>query len=404
MIVAVVGGGAAGFFSAITCAANNKNAKVIILEKTDKLLAKVRVSGGGRCNVTNACEPIEVFAANYPRGESLLLNAFKTFNNKDTIVWFSQRNVKLKTEADGRIFPVTDNSQTIIDCLVSEAKKYNIEIRTRFSVQAIKKNADTNFILTSLNNTTLIADRVIIASGGYPQIQQYSWIQQMGIDIEKPIPSLFTFNIPASPIKQLMGISHFSEVSVKKTPYTYKGPLLITHWGVSGPAVLKLSAYAAKDLEKKKYVFDVEVNWLAEQKSVTEKDLKDIREQQAKKLVRNVVPFNLPKRLWDVFCNQAEVREFENWAELGNKKLSMLFSLMKNYPLSASGKTTFKEEFVTCGGISLSNINTETLESTEIKGLFFAGEALDIDGITGGFNFQAAWTTGYIAGKNCAAC
>jgi len=401
MIVVVVGGGAAGFFSAITCAANNKKAQVIILEKTDKVLSKVRVSGGGRCNVTNACEPNEAFASNYPRGGLFLLKAFNTFNNKDTITWFNKRNVKLKTEPDGRMFPVTDNSQTIIDCLLSEASKYGIEVRTRSAVQSIKQS-NNSYTITTIGNTTIIADRVIVASGGHPQLHQYNWLKEIGLTIEAPIPSLFTFNIPSSPIKNLMGVSQPAQVSINKTSYSYKGPLLITHWGISGPAVLKLSAFAAKELEIKKYIFDIEINWLAEQPEISENDLKNIREQHTKKLVRNVIPFNLPKRLWELFCDQAEVREFENWAELGNKKLQLLFSLIKKYPLSASGKTTFKEEFVTCGGIALSNINEQTLESVHLKGMFFAGEALDIDGITGGFNFQAAWTTGFIAGKNCA--
>lgn len=401
MNVVVIGGGAAGFFSAITCAATNKKAKVVILEKTDKLLAKVRISGGGRCNVTNACASIEEFASNYPRGSELLLEAFKLFNNKDTIEWFKKRNVKLKTEADGRIFPITDNSQTIVDCLINEAIKFNIEIKTKFSVQSIEKK-DGKFHLLSANDTEMIADRVIIASGGYPQLYQYDWLKKMNLAIETPVPSLFTFNIPASPLKELMGVSQIAEVTIKNTPYKYQGPLLITHWGISGPAVLKLSAFAARELEAKKYAFDVQINWLAENSSVTENALKEIRTNNGKKLVRNVIPFNLPKRLWEQFCNQAEVREFENWAELGNKKLQLLFSYMKKYPLSAKGKTTFKEEFVTSGGIALSNIHPTTLRAIHTEGLYFAGEALNIDGITGGFNFQAAWTTGYIAGTNCA--
>lgn len=401
MNVVVIGGGAAGFFSAITCAATNKKAKVTILEKTDKLLAKVRISGGGRCNVTNACATIEEFASNYPRGRELLLEAFNVFNNKDTIEWFKKRNVKLKTEADGRIFPISDNSQTIVDCLINEAIKFNIEIKTKFPVQSIEKKAD-KFHLLSSNNIELIADRVIIASGGYPQLYQYDWLKKMGLAIETPVPSLFTFNIPSSPLKDLMGVSQNAEVTIKNTSYKYQGPLLITHWGISGPAVLKLSAFAARDLEAKKYEFEVQINWLAEQGAITENALKEIRTAGGKKLVRNVIPFNLPKRLWEQFCNQAEVREFENWAELGNKKLLLLFSFMKKYPLTAKGKTTFKEEFVTSGGIALTNIHADTLEAKHTQGLYFAGEALNIDGITGGFNFQAAWTTGFIAGTNCA--
>ena len=401
MNVIVIGGGAAGFFSAITCASTNKKANVVILEKTDKLLAKVRISGGGRCNVTNACESVTEFASNYPRGGELLLNAFNIFDNKDTIEWFKKRNVKLKAEADGRMFPMTDNSQTIVDCLIHEAIKLNIEIKTKFSVQSIEKIGD-KFQLISLNNIEIIADRVIIAIGGYPQLSQYDWLKKLNLKIETPVPSLFTFNIPSSPLKDLMGISQISEVAIKNTSYKYQGPLLITHWGISGPAVLKLSSFAARELEAQKYEFDLQINWLPDNNSITENTLKDIRTNNGKKLVRNVIPFNLPKRLWEQFCNQAGVREFENWAELGNKKLQTLFSYMKKYPLHAKGKTTFKEEFVTSGGIALSNINHTTLEAIQTKGLYFAGEALNIDGITGGFNFQAAWTTGFIAGTHCA--
>ena len=402
MIIAVIGGGAAGFFSAITCADANPKNKVIILEKTDKLLAKVKVSGGGRCNVTNACKSIADFAGHYPRGKELLQEAFKTFSNKNTIEWFEKRNVKLKTEPDGRMFPVSDNSQTIINCLMAEAAKHNIEIRTKFTVDSIEKKEDRFYLISASQPAPLIADKVIIATGGYPQSHHYNWLQKLDLQIISPVPSLFTFNVPGSPLKDLMGISHPAAVNILQTNYSYKGPLLITHWGVSGPAVLKLSAFAARELADKKYIFDVQINWLADQPEISEGDLKSIREQNGKKLVRNVIPFSLPKRLWELFCNQAEVREFENWAELGNKKLQLIFSYIKKYKLTASGKTTFKEEFVTCGGISLSNINEKTLEAKDIKGLYFAGEALDIDGITGGFNFQAAWTTGYIAGKNCA--
>lgn len=401
MIVVVIGGGAAGFFSAITCASTNKNAKVIILEKTDKLLAKVRISGGGRCNVTNACESIHDFASNYPRGGEILLDAFSVFNNKTTIEWFKKRNVLLKTENDGRVFPITDSSQTIVDCLLHEASKYKIEIKKKAAVTSILKKGNT-FIITLNNESEVTADRVIIASGGYPQLHQYDWLKNLTLSIEKPVPSLFTFNTPTSPLKHLMGVAHNAEIHIKNTAYSYKGPLLITHWGISGPAVLKLSAFAARELEEKKYNFEIEINWSTNLGKITENDLKNIRIINGKKLVRNVIPFELPKRLWEQFCNQAEVREFENWAELGNKKLQLLLSFIKKYPLQANGKTTFKEEFVTCGGIKLTNINPKTLESNEYKGLYFAGEALNIDGITGGFNFQAAWTTGYIAGINCA--
>ncbi|MBC7450320.1 MAG: NAD(P)/FAD-dependent oxidoreductase [Cytophagales bacterium] len=401
MVVVIIGGGAAGFFSAITCASLNKNAQVIILEKSDKVLSKVRVSGGGRCNVTNACSSIETFASHYPRGKELLLSAFKVFSNKDTIEWFKKRRVSLKAEDDGRMFPVTDSSQTIIDCLLSEASLLKINIRTKSTVRSIHKKEHL-FHIGIQNADSLIADKVIVASGGYPQLQQYSWIKDLGLSIVEPVPSLFTFNIPSSPLKDLMGVSQFSEVSISKTNYSYQGPLLITHWGLSGPAILKLSAFAARQLAEKKYEFDINVRWASEGITVSENELKKIREANPKKLVRNVIPFSLPKRLWELFCDQAEIRAHENWAELGNKKLQVLFALLSKQSLHVSGKTTFKEEFVTCGGISLTDINPSTMEALYVPGLYLAGEALDIDGITGGFNFQAAWTTGYIAGKHAA--
>jgi len=401
MVIAVIGGGAAGFFSAITCASVNTGAKVIILEKSDKVLSKVRVSGGGRCNVTNACSNLDEFVSNYPRGKELLTEAFKIFNNKDVIDWFKKRHVELKTEQDGRVFPITDNSQTIIDCLLREASRLNVAIRTKSTVRSIAKN-EHSFQIGIQNEAPLQCDRVIIASGGYPQRSQYNWIHELGLSIVDPVPSLFTFNIPESPLKELMGVSQLSEIRIAKTPFSYQGPLLITHWGLSGPAILKLSAFAARELAEATYDFTVHVNWAINMVDFSEKELKRIRENNPKKLVRNVIPFSLPKRLWELFCDVAEIRAFENWAELGNKKLQVLYNLIVKQTLHVSGKTTFKEEFVTCGGVSLNEINIHTMESQKQAGLFFAGEALDIDGITGGFNFQAAWTTGYIAGTNAA--
>jgi len=399
MVVVIIGGGAAGFLSAITCASTYKNVQVIILEKSDHVLSKVRVSGGGRCNVTNACPTIDQFVLNYPRGGDFLAKAFKYFNNKDLINWFKKRNVNLKTEDDGRVFPVSDNSQTIIDCLQSEASRLNIQVRTKSNVRSVQKKG-TSFIISLQNSEAIICDRIIITSGGYPNQQQYTWIHDTGLNIVEPVPSLFTFNIPTSPLQSLMGISQVSEVKITKSDYSYKGPLLITHWGLSGPSVLKLSAFAARRLSELKYNFDIQICWIQNSSNDSEKELKLIRENNPKKLVRNVIPFALPKRLWELFCDIAEIRPFENWAELGNKKLQILHGLIVKQVLHVSGKTTFKEEFVTCGGINLNDINPDTMESKHMPGLFAAGEVLDIDGITGGFNFQAAWTTGYIAGSN----
>lgn len=396
----VVGGGAAGFFCAINAAAD-KRLRVVLLEKSDKLLSKVKISGGGRCNVTHACFSISEMAKKYPRGGNFVKKTFHRFFTKDTIAWFEERGVVLKTEADGRMFPVTDSSQTIIDCLLSEAARHQVEIRMRAGVETVQPEG-TQFELSLSNGQQLVADYVCMASGGYPKASMFDWMRNLGHEIEEPVPSLFTFNIPVHPITKLMGIS-IEQVQVKITGTKLKetGPVLITHWGLSGPAVLRLSAWGARELSLKNWHFNIQVNWLPGFNEETLKEeMQRLRFAQATQKVANRNPFGLPSRLWTFFLDEAGVAEECRWAELPAKEQNKLIKYLCAYELEVKGKTTFKEEFVTAGGIQLSDVDSHTLMSKKIPNLFFAGELLNVDGITGGFNFQNAWTTGYIAAQS----
>lgn len=396
----VIGGGAAGFFCAVNAAAD-KRLRVVLLEKSDKLLSKVKISGGGRCNVTHACFSISEMAKKYPRGGNFVKKTFHRFFTKDTIDWFDQRGVELKTEADGRMFPVTDSSQTIIDCLLREAALHHVDIRMRAGVEAVTKKG-AQFELDLSNGQKIIADYVCMASGGYPKASMFDWMQNLGHEIEEPVPSLFTFNIPVHPITKLMGIS-VEQVQVKITGTKLKetGPLLITHWGLSGPVVLRLSAWGARELSQKNWHFNIQVNWLpAFNEETLKEEMQRLRFAQATQKIVNRNPFGLPGRLWEFFLNEAGVPEDCRWTDLPAKEQNRLVKYLCAYELEVKGKTTFKEEFVTAGGIQLSEVDSHTLMSKKIPNLFFAGEMLNVDGITGGFNFQNAWTTGYIAAQS----
>lgn len=399
--VAVIGGGAAGFFAAISCKIHHPDAQVQIIEKSSKLLAKVKISGGGRCNVTNGVEGVGHFAKNYPRGEKQLKKAFSQFGSKDTIEWFENRGVKLKTEPDGRMFPTTDDSQTVIDCLQFECKRLKVEIKTSQTVQSI--SSDSNGISLFINGTSQAFDKVIIASGGQPKKEGFNWLAELGHNIIEPVPSLFTFNMPKNPITKLMGLSvPNATVRIQGTKLMQNGPLLITHWGMSGPAVLKTSAWGARVLNDLNYQFIAHINWLGEIKEQEVRRL--IEEAQAnspKKQIKNLCPFDLPQRLWEHQLALCEIAVDKPWSELSKKHINKLVELLINDQYAVSGKTTYKEEFVTAGGVDLADIDFSTMESRKLSGLYFAGEVLNIDGVTGGFNFQAAWTTGYIAGKHC---
>ncbi|MBW3468030.1 NAD(P)/FAD-dependent oxidoreductase [Arthrospiribacter ruber] len=396
--IGVIGAGAAGYFSAIHAAKNG--GEVVILEKTSKVLSKVKISGGGRCNVTHDAREVSKLVKNFPRGEKFLKKTFRHFAVNDTIEWFEKRKVKLKTEPDGRMFPVSDSSQSIIDVLEKEAEMSGVIVNRNFNVASILKNAE--FFEVSDGKRKLTFDRIIICSGGSPKAEGFSFIEKVGHTIVPPIPSLFTFNTPEEPIRKLMGISlPHAHVRLEGTKLSYDGPLLITHWGVSGPAVLKLSAFGAKWLHEKDYIANAHIRWVA---SLSEQDivqyLQAFKNQHPKKKVASNPLLELPGRLWEHLVQVAEINENLLWQDISKKHFNRFVQNLFCYIVNVKGKTTFKEEFVTAGGVELSEVDPETLESKIVKGLFFAGEVLNIDGITGGFNFQAAWSTGYLAGRN----
>ncbi|MEO6839030.1 MAG: NAD(P)/FAD-dependent oxidoreductase [Ginsengibacter sp.] len=404
----VIGGGAAGFFCAINAASQNRELEVLLIEKSNKLLSKVRISGGGRCNVTHACFSIAEMIKKYPRGEKFLKQAFHYFFTTDTIDWFEKRNVKLKTESDGRMFPESDSSETIINCLLHDANKYNVEIlMNREIVKIEKKSIEENkntFQFFCKDGSNLEADFICIASGGFHKAEQYQWITSLGHSFESPVPSLFTFNVPKNPISELMGISVENiRVSINGTKLFQNGPILITHWGFSGPAVLKLSAFAAKELSRLNYDFSISINWLGDyhENSLLEK-LRFIRDELGSKKIINKNPFNLPQRLWEYHLKQCGIDPGIRWADLPAKNQNQLAKQLCAQQFHVKGKTTFKEEFVTAGGIKLNEIDANTMQSKIVPNLFFAGEILDVDGITGGFNFQHAWTSGWIAAREIA--
>jgi len=399
MNIAVIGGGAAGFMAAITAKESNPEANVTILEKTDKVLAKVKVSGGGRCNVTNATFSIAQLIKNYPRGGKQLKKSFNHFFTSDTVNWFENKGVTLKREADNRMFPSSNSSQTIVDLLLNTTENLNIRISYKSKVSAISPTS--NGVDLSVNGENLSFDKVIIASGGSPKASGLDWLTALGYRIVEPVPSLFTFNMPKNPITELMGVSVPNvTASIKGSKLKQQGPLLITHWGMSGPAILKLSAWGAQDLAKTNYNFSVQINWLG----INEEELRQefTALSSSRKQMQNHNPFDIPKRLWHFMLDKLEISENQVWNELAKKHKNRLINMLINDEFEVKGKTTFKEEFVSCGGIDLSEINMETMESKRHKGIYFAGELLNIDGVTGGFNFQAAWTTGYLAGKNSA--
>jgi predicted Rossmann fold flavoprotein len=404
----VIGGGAAGFFCAVTAGALNPNLQVTILEKTNKLLSKVRVSGGGRCNVTHACYEISEMIRNYPRGSNFLKKAFHQFFTTDTVEWFKQRGIALKTEADGRMFPTTDSSQTIIDCLLREANQLGVNIIMNAEVKSISRINEKFEILLSEtrpgNKEALPADFICIASGGYPKSSMFEWLKQLGHGIEEPVPSLFTFNTPGHAITKLMGISvQEARVRIKDTKLEQEGPLLITHWGLSGPAVLKLSAWGARELASKNWEFEIRVNWLPQ---YDEQSLRETFQSFRSKLPAQKIisknPLGLPQRLWEFFLAESQIQMDKNWADLPSKQQNRLIGNLVNFEMKIKGKTMFKEEFVTAGGIRLSEIDPNNMMSKKMKNVFFAGEVMDVDGVTGGFNFQHAWTSGFIAGKSIA--
>lgn len=396
----VIGGGAAGFFCAVNAARMDRSLKVTLIEKSSKLLSKVKVSGGGRSNVTHACFDITEMSKQYPRGQHFVKKAFHQFFTTDTITWFEERGVRLKAEEDGRMFPVTDSSQTIIDCLLREAAKYGVEIVMKSEVRSLRSEEEEFRIETS-DFRHLTSDFVCIASGGYPKSSLFDWLKETGHTIEEPVPSLFTFNLPKHPITKLMGVSvEKAKVKIQNSKLGEEGPLLITHWGLSGPAVLRLSAWGARELAICNWQFAVIVNWLPEfnEQSLKEK-FHQFRNTNASQKIINRNSFGLPSRLWEFLAEQSGIKNEWRWADLPSVEQSKFIKNLCRYECEVKGKTTFKEEFVTAGGIKLNEVEANTMMSKKVPHLFFAGEVLDVDGITGGFNFQHAWTSGWVAAK-----
>ena len=394
--VLLVGGGAAGFFTAITIAEKNPNLKIGILERGKSVLEKVRISGGGRCNVTHACFVPNELVKFYPRGEKELRGPFHQFCTGDTIEWFEKHGVELKIEEDGRMFPTSDSSQTIIDCFLSLVKKHKIDVLTTQSVQSLYKG--DGFWQVDSPNQSYRCTKLVMTTGSNPKI--WEMLEKLGHTIVPPVPSLFTFNINDKRISNLMGLSAVATVKVKNTKLEAAGPLLITHWGMSGPGILRLSAWGARTLAEKKYQFHIEVNWLHETTFEEAMEaLKSLKQEQAKKVVGKKSPFDFPNRLWESLVLHSGIAEDTKWADLTKKQLHDLAGQLTQGEFQVNGKSTFKDEFVTAGGIDLKEVNFKTMESKLFANLFFAGEIVNIDAITGGFNFQNAWTSGFIVSE-----
>jgi predicted Rossmann fold flavoprotein len=394
----VIGGGAAGFFCAVNAARMSPGLQVILLEKSNKLLSKVKVSGGGRCNVTHACFDIGEMSEKYPRGKNFVKKTFYQFFTSDTIKWFEEREVPLCTEADGRMFPLSHSSSSIIDCLLEEADKYKVEIKIQREVSSIEK-LNSNFIIQLSDGEKIYSDFVCIATGGFSKSDQFDWIRNLGHQIENPVPSLFTMNIPQHPITELMGIAVEDVIlKISGTKLKERGPVLITHWGLSGPAVLRLSAWGARMLHELNYHFTVQINWCPEHNQESVRNLfLDYRQFNGAVFIGSKNPFDLPHRLWLFMLKVCGIDNGTRWSDLSAKGQVQLIETLTNHTFYIKGKTTFKEEFVTAGGVLTSEIDVQTMESKKIPGLYFAGEIMNVDGITGGFNFQHAWTSGWIA-------
>jgi predicted Rossmann fold flavoprotein len=400
--ILILGGGASGFFAACAAADCRPDLSVIIAEKSGKFLSKVKVSGGGRCNVTCAEEDPEMLQHQYPRGGKFLRKLYYSFGPKEVKNWFICRGVRLKTESDGRVFPVSNSSQTIIDCLMQEADVKKIELLT--GMDALKIELPEGGYLVHFRNGQLIqTHKLIIATGGSPKAEGLRWLETLGHKTIHPVPSLFTFNSPTNPICSLQGVSvPQASVRIAGTKFEFSGSLLITHWGISGPAVLKLSAFAARDLAEKQYECTVLINWTGRSRNDWEIELSETLKTNPKKKIGNLAPADLPNSLWKFLLAEIGITPDLTAEQLGKKSQNRLLEVCYRFALPVKGKTTFKDEFVTAGGIPLNEVDAQTMESKIVTGIYFAGEILDIDGITGGFNFQAAWTTGYQAGISAA--
>ncbi|MFD1553327.1 aminoacetone oxidase family FAD-binding enzyme [Putridiphycobacter roseus] len=397
--IAIIGGGAAGFFAAIQAKSLHPTHQVTIYEKSKKTLSKVKISGGGRCNVTNATYSIAALVKNYPRGNKALKKVFAQFDVHDTIAWFKKNKVELTTQNDGCIFPVSQNSQTIIDCFLNLCRQLKIEVITEAPLTLLEKS-DTGFDLT-FRDFSASANKVIVAVGGQPKINGFDFLKSLNLKMVEPLPSLFTFNMPNESVRDLMGIVvENAKTRIQGTKLVEDGPLLITHWGMSGPAILKLSAWGARLLAADNYHFKVQVNWLGNiNAEVANEQLTAEINKFSQKKIANQKVVNIPSRLWDFLLKKIAIDTSKKWAELGKKDKNKLIDVLVNDIYEVKGKTTFKEEFVTAGGIDLNEIDFNTMQAKKHPGIYFTGEGLDVDGITGGFNFQAAWSTAFVAGK-----
>ena len=401
MKVAIIGGGAAGFFAAIHAKENYPHAEVVIFEKSRNLLAKVKVSGGGRCNVTNGTTSISELSKAYPRGEKQLKKAFKIFNTTHTRTWFESRGVPLMVQEDGCVFPVSQDSQSIIDCFMNEIRRLDIKIETSIGIKNIIPTGEQlKLSFIKAQYTDQVFDKVIVATGGSPKRSGLEWLEKLGHEICDPVPSLFTFNMPKEKVKSLMGIVVENALaSIQGTKLKANGPLLITHWGMSGPAILKLSAFGARILSDLNYEFKVQVNWVnITNNDIVNDEIKKIIKFHPKKMLSNFRPYLLPERLWHFLLEKCDLPLNKTWGDIGKKGTNKIVNILTHDIYDVKGKTTFKEEFVTCGGVSLDSIDFKTMQSKVCKNLYFTGEVIDVDGITGGYNFQAAWTTGFLAG------
>ncbi|HNB81406.1 MAG TPA: NAD(P)/FAD-dependent oxidoreductase [Chitinophagaceae bacterium] len=394
--VAIIGGGASGFFCAIQLATQRPDVQILILEKQNKVLQKVKVSGGGRCNVTHHCHTLSELLTAYPRGKNVLKKAFRLFGPEETMQWFRSHGVPLKIESDGRVFPESNSSQSIIDCFLNEASERGIEVRLQTDVTRVHPEGG-RFKLEVKNGNPIVADQVVLAAGGWNRSEAYQWLQALGHDISEPLPSLFTMNIPDKDLHQRMGsVAPHAMVRIESSSLQEQGPVLVTHWGLSGPAILRLSAWGARELALRQYDFNIQVNWCGMKENELRLKWNSIRDQQGSGTLSGRNPFDIPNRIWEYLLCKAGIEGETRWSELNSKWQNRLIHVLTGQSLEVKGKTTFKEEFVTCGGVSLQSVHPESLESKVVPGLYFCGEILDVDGITGGYNFQHAWTSGFI--------
>lgn len=401
--VAIIGGGAAGFFAAIQSKERHPADTVTIFEKSGRVLAKVSVSGGGRCNLTNSFLGINDLKSVYPRGDKLMKRLFNSFDNNDACQWFEQHGVELTTQDDQCVFPRSQSSQTVIDCLTRTAAKAGVTVCLRHQLMKVAPRADGRLEVDFKDRPSRTFDKVVLTTGGSPRMAGLAYLQETGHRIEPPVPSLFTFNIADKNFRDLMGaVVEPVVLGIPGTKFRANGPLLITHWGMSGPATLKLSSVAARYISDHDYHFEVAINWLGETNAqLAEEQIRQIARQNPKKLTANVHPGELTARVWHYLLERTGIDKEKTWDEMGKKGLNKLIETLTNDVHHVSGKGVFRDEFVTCGGVSLKSVNPNTLESKVCPGLFFAGELLDVDAITGGFNLQAAWTTGFVAGRSC---